>query len=470
MNNKIIIIGAGPAGLAAGYELVKNNKKILILEKEQQVGGIAKTINHQGNLYDIGPHRFFTKNSEVLKLWQSVLNENFKKRPRLTRIYYQKKYFYYPLKPLDAFVKIGFFEAIKIFFDYLYTRLKYYFYPKKKPVNYQDWMIQKFGKRLFDTFFKTYTEKVWGISTSQIGAEWAVQRIKSLSLFKAIINSIFPKNNKVTSLIDEFYYPNYGAGTMYEKIAELIKQNKGEVVTNTEVKQIIINGNMVNKIIYRHNNSDKELTADHYLSSMPLTELINKIIPIVPDSVYQANNKLKFRSLILVCLIIDKDFIFSDNWLYINNPEVKVARITNFKNWSEKMVKNDQLTTLASEYFCFENDEIWNLNNTELIDLAKAELIHLGLVKTGEVSGGFVVKQKDTYPVYQIGYRENLNQVIEYIKTIKNLQIIGRGGTFRYNNMDHSILMGLAAAKNILGDKQDVLNINTEEEYQEIKN
>lgn len=469
-NDLTIIFGAGPAGLAAAYELTKNNKKTLILEKEWQIGGIAKTINHQGNLYDIGPHRFFTKNSEVLKLWQSVLKEKFKIRPRLTRIYYQKKYFYYPLKPVEAFIKIGVGEAINIFFDYLLTRLKYYFGQKKKPENYQDWMIQKFGKRLFNIFFRTYTEKVWGISTHQIGAEWATQRIKGLSLSKAIINSFFPKNNKIKSLINEFYYPDQGAGMMSEKIGELIKQNNGVVVTNAEVKQIAINGNMISKIVYRHNNTDRELTAGHYLSSMPLNELINKITPAVSEDIYQANSQLKFRSLILVCLVINQGFIFSDNWLYINNPEVKVARITNFKNWSEKMVKNDQQTTLVGEYFCFEDDETWSQSDSELIDLAKAELIHLGLVKSREISSGLVVRQKDAYPVYQIGYQENLERVIEYVKTIKNLQIIGRGGTFRYNNMDHSVLMGLMAARNIMGGSENVLNINVDEEYQEIKN
>jgi protoporphyrinogen oxidase len=470
-NIKTIIIGAGPAGLAAALELVRHGHQVTIIERENRVGGLSRTEEYKGYHFDVGGHRFFTKEEEVKNLWQKVLGKDFLKRPRLSRIYYDKKFFYYPLKPMNALKNIGILKSIVIFFSYLATRLKAHLGLLPKPESFEEWVTQKFGKKLFNIFFKTYTEKVWGISTSKIGAEWAAQRIKGLSLSKAVINAFFPKKGKVTTLIDEFNYPRLGPGMMYTKIAELVKSKGGEILLNTKVIQIRSEGDQIRSITIKTKSGEtKELVADYFISSIPLSKLIKSLVPKPAEDILQANRFLKFRSFLTVCLIIDNPEVFPDNWIYIHDPEVKVGRIQNFKNWSPDMVPDISKTALGLEYFCFEGDDLWNSPNEKLIRLAGSELEKIGLGKTKEVIDGFVIRQKDAYPIYEIGYRKQLEKVYDFIKQFKNLQIIGRAGLFRYNNMDHSILTGLYAARNILGQNFDIFRVNTKQEYHEIKN
>ena len=359
-----------------------------------------------------------------------------------------------------------------ILMSYFFTRAKYYLGPKKPAENFEEWVTEKFGKKLFNTFFKTYTEKVWGIPTKEIGAEWAAQRIKSLSLTKAVINAFFPKSKKtkVTSLIDQFQYPRLGPGMMYERLADAIKDRGGEIVLSADVVEIKRNNGHVSKVVYRDQSGNKkEISGSHYISTIPLPELVRKMEPPVSDALKESLNFLQFRAFIAVCLIVDRADLFPDNWIYIHSPEVEVGRIQNFKNWNPDMVPDQSKTALGMEYFCFENDKLWNISDKDLISLSSRELETIGLGKSSEVIDGFVIRQKDTYPIYKIGYKEHLEKIYEYIKTFDNLQAIGRGGTFRYNNMDHSILSGLYAARNIMGEHHDVFSINIDEAYQEIK-
>lgn len=476
IEKKIIIFGAGPAGLATAMEAVKKNHKIFILEKEDQVGGIAKTVKYKGYHFDIGGHRFFTKEKEVQDLWHNTLGKEFLVRPRLSRIYYKNKFYFYPLKPFNALKNIGPISACSIIISYFFTRAKYYigrtFGYTKKAETFDEWITQRFGAKLFNIFFKTYTEKVWGIPTTEIGAEWAAQRIKSLSLTKAVINAFFPKSKKAkaTSLIDQFNYPRYGPGMMYESMANIIKEKGGEIIKKANVTQIRRDGNHITGIVYKDEHGNKkDMLGTHYISTIPLPELIKKLEPKVSDDLLKSIEFLQFRAFIAVCLIIDRADLFPDNWIYIHSPEVEVGRIQNFKNWNPDMVPDHAKTSLGMEYFCFEGDKLWKTPDKELIGLASKELEKIGLGKVSEVIDGFVIRQKDTYPIYRIGYKDQLQKIYDYIKTFDNLQIIGRGGTFRYNNMDHSIISGIYAARNIMGEHYDVLSINIDEAYQEIK-
>jgi protoporphyrinogen oxidase len=465
---KIIIMGGGPSGLAAGLELIKNGHEVIIFEADAQVGGISRTVNYNGYYFDIGGHRFFTKEEEVNKLWEEVMPQDFLIRPRLSRIFYNNKFFYYPLKPWNALVNVGLLDSLAIMFSYLGARLKYYLGQKKPAANFEEWVSERFGNKLFKIFFKTYTEKVWGISTTELGADWAAQRIKGLSLSGAIKDAFFPSKNKLTSLIEEFRYPKYGVGMMYDKMAEKFEALGGKIALNSPIVKINKNDNIIESVVVGTKDGEIIAKADNYISSIPLTQLAQITNPAPDQEIIDALGKLRFRAFITVCLILDVKDSFEDNWIYIHSPEVKVGRIQNFKRWSPYMVPDENKTTLGLEYFCFVGDDLWNLSQDELIKLAKKELQTIGLGQEAEVSDGMVVKLKYVYPVYQIGYKEPMEKIIKYVSKFQNLQIIGRGGIFRYDNMDHAILTGLYAARNIMGASYDILNINTEEEYHEV--
>jgi len=463
---KTLIIGAGPAGLVAGLELSKNNHPSIIIESQAQVGGISRTIKHNDNFYDFGPHRFFTKETVVKDLWHDTLGSDFLKCPRLTRIYFNNKFFYYPLKALNAFFGLGVISSISIFLSYLVARLKYYLNPKKEVKNFEEWVSQRFGKKLFNIFFKTYTEKVWGISTSKIGADWAAQRIKGLSLFKAVKDAIFTPKQKLTTLIDEFNYPRLGAGMMYEKIAENYQARGGELKLNSKITEIIHEDSIIKSV---KSNDGIVYKADNLISSMPLTNFVKSLSPKAPQEIIEAADSLRFRTMVIVYLTIDKEDIFPDNWIYIHSPEVKVGRITNFKNWSKDMISNQLKTTLAMEYFCFESDEVWKMDQEAIVNFAKEELEKMNLAKKEKITESFSYKMKYVYPVYDLEYKNYLNKILNYLKNFSNLQLVGRNGIFRYNNMDHSVLTGLYAARNILGESHDIFSINTDDDYHEIK-
>jgi len=462
---KIIILGAGPAGLTAAYDACKKGLHPVVFEKDKEVGGISKTVSYKNYLFDIGGHRFFTKYKEIKNIWNEILGDNFITRPRLSRIYYNNKFFYYPIKPLNALTNLGLSNSFLVIMSYINSQIN----PYRNVTNFEEWISNKFGRKLFHIFFKTYTEKVWGIPCKEIQADWAAQRIKSLSLGKAILNSIgFLKRGQVTTLIDEFQYPRRGPGQMWDSAADLVQKHGGRVKLNSKVSRFIKKGNKIISVLIKSNGSIQETTGDYFLSSVPLKELIESIDPPAPNEVLRAANKLKYRDFFTVGLIINKAQMFPDNWIYIHSPEVRVGRIQNFKNWSPEMVPDSQTTSLGLEYFCFSTDDIWKKDNHELIEMGMDEVVQLKFAKREQISDGFVIKSPKTYPIYDEGYQDRIEIIKNYLSTIKNLQTMGRNGLHRYNNQDHSMLSAIIAVRNILGEDHSTWDINVDDEYHEI--
>jgi len=463
----VIIFGAGPAGLAAADKLVKNKKKVLIVEKEDQVGGISKTKEYKGYRFDLGGHRFFTKSKEVNKLWDETLGKDFLKRPRLSRIYYQNKFFDYPVKPMNALRGLGIFESFMILGSYMKVKI----FPSKEEKNFEQWVSNRFGKRLFNHFFRSYTEKLWGIPCTEIQAEWAAQRIKGLSLTSALKNALFPdKSGKIKTLIDEFKYPKYGPGMMYDKMAENVVKMGATLLKETEIVQVNEKGGKVGSVVVKDKEGkEKTFEADNFLSSMPLTSLVASLSEKAPKAVLEAAKNLHYRSFITISVILEADNPFPDTWIYIHSPEVKMGRIQNFRSWSPYMVPDKKHVALGLEYFATEGDDLWDMPDKKLIDLALNELEQIHLGKKKDYVDGFVIRVPKAYPVYDSTYPENIKVVRGYLEKIQNLQPIGRYGMFKYNNMDHSILTGIYAADNILGAKNNVWEVNADQEYHEEK-
>jgi protoporphyrinogen oxidase len=466
----VVIIGAGPAGLTAAYVLSKAGVQSIVLEKDQTAGGIARTVNYKGYYFDIGGHRFFTKVKSVEDIWKEVLGEDLLRRNRLSRIYYNKKFFYYPLRPLNALLGLGVWNSILIFFSYLMAQL----FPSKEEETFEQWVSNRFGKRLFKIFFKTYTEKVWGISCNEISAEWAGQRVKGLSLMTALKNAILKsqstqkdKKNVIKTLIDEFDYPKFGPGMMWQAMVKSIEKNGSQVSLGKAVEGIRWSGNKVETLEVKQNGQIELIHGTDFISSMPIREALQKFKPEVPKEVLDAANDLKYRDFVTVALIIKKPMLFPDTWVYIHDPEVKVGRIQNFKNWSPFMVPDLNKTCLGLEYFCFEGDDLWNMPDDELIELGKKELESLGLVNKNDIEDGTVVRMPKAYPVYDSTYRKSLDVVRQFLDGIDNLQLIGRNGMHKYNNQDHSMLTAMLSAENVLGASHDLWAVNVEQEYHE---
>ena len=465
---KTVIMGAGPAGLSAGYELEKNGVDSVLLEADNQVGGISKTVQYKGYYFDLGGHRFFTKIDEVNQLWKEVLQEDFKKTPRLSRIYYNNKYFNYPLTAMNALTGMGILDTFGILSSYFKSKVA----PFDREETFEQWVSNRFGKKLYSIFFKTYTEKVWGIPCSQIQAEWAAQRIKGLSLKTAIMNAIIkPRNNSIKTLIDEFDYPVYGPGMMYNEMSNKIQGMGGKVHMNSRVTKVNHENDQINSIEYTDENGNIHVEeGTDFVSSIPITELVEIMTP-TNQKVLEAAKNLKYRSIITVDVILKRREVFPDNWIYIHSPEVRLGRIQNFKNWSRDMVPDETKTTLGLEYFCNENDDLWNMPDDKLLQLAASEIEKIHLCNGSEIEDYTIVRVPKAYPVYMMGYKTYIDEIEDYIRRFKNLQCIGRYGLFKYNNMDHSILTGLYAAKNIILGKKiyDTWSVNTDEEYHEEK-
>jgi len=458
-----VVIGAGPAGLTAAYELAKKGVRSITFEQGEKVGGIARTETYKGYRFDIGGHRFFTKVGEVEQLWYEVLGEDFIKVPRLSRIFYDGKFFNYPLEPYDALSNLGILNSAFILYSYFKAKVR----PYPTEENLEQWVINRFGERLYKTFFKTYTEKVWGIPCDQIHAEWAAQRIKGLSLRKAAVNAVFGTNNTKT-LIKEFDYPVLGPGMMWERFQELLNLRGCPVELSTKATRIRRIGSRIQSIDIRQNGETRTISGDHFISSMPLTALVRQLDPPAPDDVLEAASRLSYRDFLIVSLIIDQDHLFPDNWIYIHSPEFKVGRIQNFKNWSPAMVPDPNKTCLGMEYFCNQDDGLWAMADQDLIDLASTEVCNLGLVQDRDrIQDGVVIRQPKAYPVYDEEYRRHVEVIRDYLSTFENLQTVGRNGMHRYNNQDHSMLTGILAAKNVLGESHDLWNVNTERSYYE---
>lgn len=467
MRYPVVIFGAGPAGLTAGYELAKHGVQSVLLEKADKVGGISRTEMYKGYRFDIGGHRFFTKVGEVQQIWQEILGDEFIKVPRLSRIYYQGKFYNYPLSLFNTLTNLGALRSFIILLSYLKAKLKGKLQPDLKLETFEDWVSDRFGRQLYRTFFQTYTEKVWGIPCNKIQADWAAQRIQGMSLKRAVINALFGSQN-AKSLIKEFDYPILGPGMMWERCQEILESKGSPVHLETSVTCIKRQGKRITSVTVRQGDRTFELKGDHFISTLPITALVRQLSPAAPTTVLRAASRLKYRDFLIVSLIIKRDHLFPDNWIYIHSPEFKVGRIQNFKNWSPAMVPDKNKTCLGMEYFCSEGDWLWELPDAELIKLATQEAIRLNLgVKPGDVEDGVVIRQPKAYPVYDGEYRQQLQVIQDYLETFENLQTVGRNGMHRYNNQDHSMLTGLLAAKNVMGERHDLWNVNVERSYHE---
>jgi protoporphyrinogen oxidase len=463
-DENVVVIGGGPAGLTAARELCKLGLHPIVLEKGHMVGGLSRTESYKGFYFDLGGHRFFTKVKEVQKFWHETLNGDFLRRPRLSRIYYNRKFFFYPLKPLNALTGLGFWESTWIGLSYIKWRL----FPYKREDTFEQWVTNRFGRRLFQTFFKTYTEKVWGIPCTELKAEWAAQRIKDLSLKTALLSMFVKPKNTIKTLIDEFEYPRIGPGLMWRTVSEEIERFSGAVRLDNDVVRINRNGTRIDSVVVSHNGSQETIDGSLFISSMPVTEFIKKLHPEPSAEVLAAATKLKYRDFLTVCLIVNKPDLFPDNWIYIHDPEVKVGRIQNFKNWSPDMVPDQSKTSLGLEYFCTEGDKLWTMADAELIELGKREVERIGLASYGDVEDGCVIRVTKSYPIYDSDYRDGLATIKTFVSSFENFQTVGRNGLHRYNNQDHAMLTGMLAVRNlVLGEKNDIWNVNTEQEYHE---
>lgn len=463
----VVIIGAGPAGLTASYELMKHGVKSIVFEKADKVGGISRTETYKGYRFDIGGHRFFTKVGEVQAVWQEILGDDFIQVPRQSRIYYDGKFYDYPLSLLTTLRNLGPIRSILILASYVKAKIKRRLDPAFEPETFEEWVTDSFGERLYRIFFKTYTEKVWGIPCSQIRADWAAQRIKNLSLKQAVVNAVFGKQN-AKSLIKKFDYPRLGPGMMWERCRDMLEESGSLVRMDTDVVRVKREGMRVTEVVAVQGDGTYAVSAKHFVNSMPIALLAHRLDPPPPPEVLAAARGLNYRDFLIVALIIERDSLFTDNWLYIHSPEFTVGRIQNFKNWSPEMVPDPSKTCLGMEYFCSEGDDLWEMPDSQLIELASGEIIKLNLgVEPGDIEDGCIIRQRKAYPVYDGEYRQHLQVLQDYFEAFDNLQTVGRNGMHRYNNQDHSMLSALLAAQNIVGENHDVWNINVERSYHE---
>jgi protoporphyrinogen oxidase len=467
-------MGAGPAGLTAAYELRRYDVPVLVVEQDPRyVGGIARTVEHLGYRFDIGGHRFFSKSKEVEDLWTEILGADMLTCARLSRMYYGGKYYDYPLKPLNAFLNLGILQTALCLASYAKARIN----PTKNPRSFEEWVSNQFGHRLFSIFFKTYTEKVWGISTNQLSADWAAQRITGLQLGKAIKSALLPHRTEssdrglvITSLIDSFRYPRLGPGQMWERVAQLLASQGYPVQMGQEVMAVRHDRRRVRSVVVRDTSGAlNEAFGTHFVSTLPIRELVNKCDPPLPQEVQVAANSLKYRDFIVVAVVINNRQLFPDNWIYIHDPTARVGCIQNFKNWSHAMVPDPNMTCLGLEYFCFEGDGLWTAADGDLIELARRELAQLKICKTGEVLGGMVVRQPKALPVYDEAYKIHLGVIHGFLQnSLPNLELVGRNGMHHYNNQDHSMMTALLVARNLaLGTSYDPWKVNSDAEYHE---
>ncbi|HUB68620.1 MAG TPA: NAD(P)/FAD-dependent oxidoreductase [Candidatus Methylacidiphilales bacterium] len=468
MAKPIVIMGAGPAGLTAAWELTRAGKEVVVWESDPvYVGGLSRTVRAEGFRFDIGGHRFFSKSQEVNEIWRQIMPDNFIDCPRMSRIYYRKKYFNYPLEAMNAFRNLGPVETFRILLSYIEARVK----PIKPETTFAQWVTNRFGERLFLMFFKAYTEKVWGISCDEISADWAAQRIKGLSLREAVLSAFQGKKTAPTAktLIRHFFYPRLGPGQMWETAAEKIMAAGNKVVLDRKVQTIHWDETGVTHITGISQTGEFfQQEGDHFISSIPLQELMLSLDPPPPKEVVAAAKRLRYRDFITVCVVVNRANVFPDTWIYIHDPSVRVGRIQNYKNWSMEMVPDPGVTSLGMEYFCFENDGLWLSSDYDLAQLAIREAEQIGLIRAEEVQDAFVVRMPKAYPIYNQNYQENVKAIRDWVSLFANLQPVGRNGMHHYNNQDHSMMTAMLAARNTMGDRHyDCWKVNTEAEYHE---
>jgi protoporphyrinogen oxidase len=463
----VVIIGAGPAGLTAAYQLNKLGKKSVVLESDTVVGGISRTVERDGWRFDIGGHRFFTKVKPVEDFWHEILpDEDFMLRPRKSRIYYQGKFYDYPLKAMNALGNLGVLEAVRCVLSYLWVRV----HPPKDQDNFEGWVAARFGWRLYRHFFKTYTEKVWGHPGSEMQADWAAQRIKNLTMTTAIVNALMPKRNQkdITSLIEEFQYPKFGPGMMWERCAEKVEAAGTKIQFSTKVEKIRRDEHGAVEVVASSGGAETVYKATSVISTMPLSSLVLAMDPPAPADVQAAAKDLSYRDFLTVALVVPADQVpWNDNWIYIHDATVRTMRIQNFGSWSPYLVK-DGRNVLGLEYTVLEGDEAWCSPDDELVEVGKAELGQLGLLDPASVEAGYVVRMPKAYPYYDADYHTNVDRIREWLDAeVPNVHPVGRNGMHRYNNADHSMYTAMLTVENLFGANHDVWSVNVEEEYHE---
>jgi len=472
---KAVIVGAGPAGLTAAYELSKQSVPVVVLEGDPEyVGGISRTVNYKNFRFDIGGHRFFSKSREVEDFWTEIAGEDMLNRPRSSRIYYRGKFYTYPLKPFEALSKLGVVESLLCILSFLWARI----HPTRNPRTFEEWVSNQFGQRLFRIFFKTYTEKVWGMRCDEISADWAAQRIKGLSLASAVKHALLAKRKPkdrtriIKTLIDTFRYPRLGPGMMWEACAEKVRRLGGTVKLARKVTACRFDStsNLWTVTARTASGELEEYRAEHVISSMPIRDLVAQIEPRLPDAALQAARSLRYRDFLTVGLIVHDRSRFSDNWIYIHDPSVQVGRVQNYKSWSPEMVPDAAYCSYGLEYFCFEGDGLWTSSDHALIELAKAEIQKVDLAASADVVDGCVIRQPKAYPVYDDAYQQHVNTIRKALaENFPTLHPVGRNGMHKYNNQDHAMMTAMLTAKNILAGecKYDVWAVNQDAEYHE---
>jgi protoporphyrinogen oxidase len=469
------VIGGGPAGLTAGYLLAKAGVPVTVYEADPEyVGGISRTVRYKGFRFDIGGHRFFSKSRAVEDFWTEILPDDMLERPRSSRIYYDGKFFSYPLRGAEALVKLGPVEAARCVLSYARARA----FPISNPRSFEDWVTNEFGDRLFRIFFKTYTEKVWGMTCQEISADWAAQRIKGLNLATAVANALLPKpkpgrrSDVVKTLIDSFRYPRHGPGMLWEACAAKMVAMGGRLEMGCSATGFSWDPSAREWTVSvrRQDGTTHEARAGHVISSAPLSILDRALSPALSTAAAAAVRELRYRDFITVALMVRDRDAFDDNWIYIHEPRVKVGRIQNFKSWSPEMVPDPTLSCYGLEYFCFEHDELWNSSDVALVDLAVRELAWIGLVRKEDVVDGCVVRQPRAYPVYDDGYAARIETIrSELARSFPTFHPVGRNGMHKYNNQDHAMMTAMLTVKNILAGKNvhDVWRVNQDAEYHE---
>jgi protoporphyrinogen oxidase len=471
-----LIVGAGPAGLTAGYLLTKDKagSVLLIEQSPTYVGGISRTERHEGYFFDIGGHRFFSKSQEVEDLWRELLPDDFVERPRTSRIFYRNKLYSYPLRAFEALSNLGFFESTLCVLSYMKARA----FPTRNPVSFHQWVANQFGERLFSIFFKTYTEKVWGMSCDAISADWAAQRIKGLSLFVAVMSGLRKSLNlgtqnasKIKTLIESFRYPRRGPGMLWEAAAEKIQAQGGTLLLGQSVRSFAWDGASrlwTVRTVEAATGSELSFRARRIISSAPMRDVVNQTTP-TPVSAPAAST-LKYRDFLTVAVFLKSPALFDDNWIYIHDPNVKVGRIQNYASWSPEMVPGVSKGCLGLEYFCFEGNGLWTMQDADLVKLAISELTTLGLATADQVGGGHVVRQPKAYPVYDADYKKVVDVVREeFAARFPTFHFVGRNGMHKYNNQDHAMMTAMLTVRNIVAgtDLYDVWSVNEDAEYHE---
>jgi protoporphyrinogen oxidase len=467
-DGRTVIIGAGPAGLTAALELARHGLPAVVYEADDVVGGISRSVVFEGCRMDIGGHRFFTKVPEVEALWHEILGPDLLVRQRVSRIYYRGRFFDYPLKPMNALSGLGVVEAGRVLASYLHAQV----FPAADERTFDAWVSNRFGRRLFEIFFKTYTEKVWGMPCSEISAAWAAQRIKNLDLLAAVRNAVLGDGTRsgevVTSLIERFYYPRLGPGMMWERCRDMAAAAGVQTCLRSRITGVHHDGARVTAVdVVGPDGVARREPCGALISSMPIGDLVRAMNPAPPSEVLDAAGSLRYRDFLIVGLVVARERVFPDNWIYVHSPEVHVGRVQSFKNWSPEMVGDPAVSFIGLEYFANRGDALWDRPDDELMALGAEEAEAIGLFRRDEVRSGLVVRMPKAYPVYDGEYEDHLRVLRGWLDRFENLAPVGRNGQHRYNNQDHSMLTGLCAARNVAGASLDVWSVNEERAFHE---